>query len=271
MTTENGISASSAQNAPKSAKVTDDRQKQRLQKAVQDFEAMFVNYLLTTMRRTVKDEEQDDGGFGGDMMQEMFDFEMARQVSRTSDLGVGEMLYRKMTGESLPKQAVSEETLRAIGIAPHLPKAALRMQRPAGPPSRNVTEAVGKYERIIADAAERHGVDSSLIKAVIATESAGNPRAVSSSNAKGLMQLIDSTATMVGVRNSFDPAQNIDGGTRYLRQLLDRFDGDVKLALASYNAGPARVERHKGVPPIPETQQYVKKVMGYIDHFSGDK
>lgn len=260
---------------PAQPRVTDDKQKTKLQKAMQEFEAVFVNYLLKTMRQTVQKEDNEDSGFGGDMMQEMFDYEIARSVSRRSSLGVGKMMYEKMTGEPMPKQMVSAQSLRAIGILPQLPKSRMAAESVAtatkAVPSKNLKQAVAQYDDIIAEAAERHGVDTSLIKAVIATESGGNAKAVSSSNAKGLMQLIDSTATLVGVKNSFDPKQNINGGVKYLRQLLDKFDGNEALALASYNAGPARVEKHKGVPPIPETQRYVKRVMQLKDHFTGDE
>ncbi len=262
-------------------KVTDEKQKVKLQKAMQEFEAVFVNYLLKTMRKSVQKENEEESGFGGEMMQDMFDFEIAKNVSRKSSLGIGEMMYRQMTGESMPRTIVAADASRSIGITNHLPavkvkaaavtasvKAAVEQNRA---PSRNMIDAVSKYDEIIADAAERHGVDSSLIKAVIATESAGNPKAMSSANAKGLMQLIDSTATMVGVKNVWDPKQNINGGTKYLKQLLDKFDGNVKMAVASYNAGPARVEKHKGVPPIPETQKYVKRVMQLVDHFTDEK
>ncbi|MBP9211945.1 MAG: lytic transglycosylase domain-containing protein [Bacteroidetes bacterium] len=260
--------------------VTDEKQKAKLQRALQDFEAVFVNYLLQTMRKSVQKDDEEGGGFGGEMMQEMFDYEMAKHISRSPGLGIGEKLYRQVTGESmpknpavpvLPKQIVAAETAKAVGLEPQLPVQQVTAMKKSTAPSRNIKEAVGKYDDIINEASLRHGVDTSLIKAVIASESAGNPRALSSANAKGLMQLIDSTASMVGVKNVWDPKQNINGGTKYLRQLLDQFDGNVKLAVASYNAGPARVERHKGVPPIPETQKYVKKVLQYVDHFTGDK
>ena len=272
MNTDNLLNTLNTKKAAQ-PKVTDEKQKMKLQKAMQEFEAVFVNYLLKTMRKSVQKENEDESGFGGEMMQDMFDFEIAKNVSRRSSLGIGEMMYRQMTGEPMPKTMVSADALRSIGIVNHLPSSKLKTAalQQNYTPSKNMKEAVGKYDEIIAEAAARHGVDTSLIKAVIASESAGNPKAMSSANAKGLMQLIDSTATMVGVKNVWDPKQNINGGTKYLKQLLDKFDGNVKMAVASYNAGPARVEKHKGVPPIPETQQYVKKVMQYVDHFTDEK
>ncbi len=273
MNTENLINTLSTKKAAQ-PKVTDEKQKMKLQKAMQEFEAVFVNYLLKTMRKSVQKENEEESGFGGEMMQDMFDYEIAKSVSRKSSLGIGEMMYRQMTGEAMPRSIVAADASRSIGISHHLPSSKVRtaaVQQQNFIPSRNMKDAVSKYDDIIAEAAERHGVDSSLIKAVIASESAGNPKAVSSANAKGLMQLIDSTASMVGVKNVWDPKQNINGGTKYLKQLLDKFDGNVKMAVASYNAGPARVEKHKGVPPIPETQKYVKKVMQYVDHFTDEK
>jgi soluble lytic murein transglycosylase-like protein len=117
-------------------------------------------------------------------------------------------------------------------------------------------------------AAKRHHVDPSLIQAVIAQESGGHPRAISSKGAKGLMQLMDGTAREMGVKDSMNPTENILGGTRYLRALLDRFDGDVSLALASYNAGAGAVERYGGIPPYPETQRYVEHVLHYCQLLS---
>ena len=128
-------------------------------------------------------------------------------------------------------------------------------------------DLVAPYSSIIDTAAEEHGIDANLLKAVIATESAGRPNAVSSKNAKGLMQIIDSTAADLGITDVWDPEQNIRGGAKYLRQLLDRFDGDARLAVASYNAGPGTVERHNGVPPIRETRDYVQRVMRYLELF----
>ena len=122
------------------------------------------------------------------------------------------------------------------------------------------------YHDIVHEKASTYDLDPSLIKAVIKTESNWNDRAVSSKGAMGLMQLMPGTANDLNVRNPFDPEQNIEGGTKYLKHLIDRFNGDLTLALAAYNAGPNKVAKYGYVPPITETQQYVKKV---LSHYNG--
>jgi hypothetical protein len=124
-----------------------------------------------------------------------------------------------------------------------------------------VTPALtGPYTDLIAAAAQKTGLDAKLIAHVIAAESNFNPRAVSRKRALGLMQLMPQTAAQYLVSNVFDPAQNIDAGTRYLKSLIDRYQGNLSLALAAYNAGPQIVDRYRGVPPFPETQHYVKHI-----------
>jgi len=118
-------------------------------------------------------------------------------------------------------------------------------------------------------AAQRYGVDEHLVKAVARVESNFNPKAVSVSGAVGVMQLIPSTAKRYGVSNSFDYKQNIDGGTRYLRELLKMFDGDIRNAVAAYNAGEGNVLKHGGIPPIQETRAFVAMVSDYYEHYSG--
>ncbi|MDB5028826.1 MAG: lytic transglycosylase [Candidatus Eremiobacteraeota bacterium] len=112
-------------------------------------------------------------------------------------------------------------------------------------------------------------VDPALIKAVIANESGFNAHATSSVGAQGLMQLMPETAKGLGVRDSYDPAQNVAGGARYLRGLLDRFGGDKRLAIAAYNAGPGAVEKYGDVPPYAETRNYVENVLASFDKYSG--
>lgn len=117
------------------------------------------------------------------------------------------------------------------------------------------------YQSIIKSVADKYSIDPSLIHAVITTESNYNQGAVSRKGAMGLMQLMPSTASLMGVSNPFRPEENIEGGTKYLRYLLDRFGGDLRLALAAYNAGPEYVQKYGTIPPISETKEYVKKVL----------
>lgn len=126
----------------------------------------------------------------------------------------------------------------------------------AGYAKNNTAQGI---EAVVQKTASRYGLDPGLLKAVIRVESDFNPLAVSSAGAMGLMQLMPSTAKSLGVTNPFDPQQNIDGGARYLKSMIDKF-GDVNLALAAYNAGPGAVDRHGGVPPYRETLSYLQKI-----------
>ena len=125
----------------------------------------------------------------------------------------------------------------------------------------------GELEPVIARHSRVHRLHPALIRAVIKTESDFDPQAVSRAGAIGLMQLMPQTAVRLDVRDSYNPDENIGGGTKYLRQLLDRFNGNLPLALAAYNAGEHAGERYQGLPPIPETRQYVQKVLRYYRTF----
>jgi soluble lytic murein transglycosylase-like protein len=126
------------------------------------------------------------------------------------------------------------------------------------------------YDDLIKEAAATYGLDVNLIRAVMRAESSFNPLVVSPAGAQGLMQIMPALAQELGVTDPFDPRQNIMAGARYLRQLLDAHKGNVKLTLASYNAGPGNVARYKGIPPFRETRDYVKKITGYLEEASDD-
>ncbi|MCX5818949.1 MAG: lytic transglycosylase domain-containing protein [Deltaproteobacteria bacterium] len=128
---------------------------------------------------------------------------------------------------------------------------------------------IALYDDLITRASERYRIDSALVKAVIKAESNFNHRAVSPVGARGLMQLMPATAATLQVKDSFHPETNIDGGVRYLRYLMNMFNGNLPLVLAAYNAGENAVMRHNNrIPPYPETQTYVKRVLTYFDGYS---
>jgi soluble lytic murein transglycosylase len=126
-----------------------------------------------------------------------------------------------------------------------------------------------RYDPIILEVSREHGVEPALVKAVIAAESNFDPTAVSKKGAQGLMQLMPRTAESLGVRDPFEPDENVGGGTRYLKRMLDRY-GDVSRALAAYNAGPEAVDRHRGIPPYRETRAYVARVLTYYRGYHGE-
>ncbi|MGH7357785.1 MAG: lytic transglycosylase domain-containing protein [Candidatus Rokuibacteriota bacterium] len=132
--------------------------------------------------------------------------------------------------------------------------------KPATDAGGSLGRGVRAFAHLIRTTAERHGVDARLVEAIVQTESAGNPTAVSPKGARGLMQLMPERAAELGVRDSFDPVQNVDGGVRHMRDLLQRFGGDVTLALAAYNAGETAVRTYGGIPPYAETREYVRRV-----------
>jgi soluble lytic murein transglycosylase-like protein len=130
--------------------------------------------------------------------------------------------------------------------------------------------ATPAIEHLVQTNSAAQGVDPDLVRAVMANESAFDPNATSNAGAQGLMQLMPNTAASLGVSNSYDPSQNVAGGTAYLRQLLTQFGGDVTKAVAAYNAGPEAVQKYNGIPPYPETQSYVQNVLDtYKQYKSG--
>ncbi|WP_373499667.1 lytic transglycosylase domain-containing protein [Desulfococcus sp.] len=126
------------------------------------------------------------------------------------------------------------------------------------------------YDKIILEAARRHEVHPALIKAIIKAESSYNSKAVSKRGARGLMQLMPGTARAMGVKNSFNPSHNINGGTRYFKHLLDEFEGNIRLALAAYNAGVEKVKKYGRVPPYKATRSYITKVISYYREYRSE-
>jgi len=219
-------------------------------KVAQDFEALFVNQMLKSMRNTVpKDENMSSGRR---IFTEMLDEQIANTASRTGNFGLAQMIYKELAG----KDATN-------------PQKIMSMQNAYNWQPTKASEK--QIETWISEAAETMDLDKNLIRAVIQQESAGNSLARSSKGAKGLMQLMDSTAKDMGVVNPYNGRQNIMGGAKYLKQLLAQFNGDESKALAAYNAGPSRVEQYNGIPPFKETQDYVKNVLQYKEQFSQEE
>lgn len=167
-------------------------------------------------------------------------------------------------GVGVPVPAMMKETPSAI-VAPAEPTAAAPAAAPVAAALEPDLLPKGATDRqslrqMAARIAQRHGVAEPLVHAVIEVESRYNPRAVSRAGAMGLMQLMPKTADRFSVADAFDPVQNVDAGVRYLKELLDRYSGQVRLALAAYNAGEEAVERHGGIPPYRETINYVQRV-----------
>lgn len=243
--------------------------------AALDFQAMFLGQMYKAMRKSTLGEGLTETSSGRAMFTEMLDQEYARMDSRNPAHAGATGMEKALSGMSNSLAAqVYRAMLRQDGsdipAAPGMrtltdPARSAAMARALGGPKADVLKSPALGDETLdpmVDLASRtHGVDRNLIRSVIGQESAGRPLAVSAAGAKGLMQLMDTTAAELGVKNAFNPRENVMAGTRYLKRMLDRFGGDQKLALAAYNAGPGAVDRFGGIPPYAETKNYVEKVL----------
>lgn len=172
-----------------------------------------------------------------------------------------------VTGIPGPMAPIKDQRARSLhASSPASPQQAAGESK-SNAPSNEKEKPADPYDGIIQKAAERYEVDPALVKAIIMAESSYNPRAVSRKGAQGLMQLMPSTARALGVKDIFDPEHNIDAGVRYFRKLLNQFNGNVKLAIAAYNAGSRKVRMYKGIPPFKYTRYYVAKVIEYHQRY----
>jgi Rod binding domain-containing protein len=240
-------------------------------KVAHEFESMFNAMMIRAMRKTVGDNPLLPASMGEKIYTEMLDDKYSEIISSNTSSGLSSMIIKELEKQTGIDTSLLNE-LKDVG------KFDLWMLDKKFTPSSKTTadtnnklpviSRIKKWEALITEAATKYDLDKNLVSAVIAQESAGNPYAVSKAGAKGLMQLMDSTAKELGVRQSYSPVENIGGGTKYLKQLLDKFSGNEKLALASYNAGPAAVQKYNGIPPYKETIHYVDAVLKYKELFS---
>ncbi len=264
-----------------------DQRKLKLRKATEEFESFFTLQMLQSMRKTIPKSELTNGGLGQEVYTSIFDEELAKTMAGQSQGSLSDILYNSLVksveAESvqrpetmpteIPDRVRNYQPVQSLSLqsgtkstqdqpdevkAVELPIQTTSLQPISSDP------VLEKYGKIIDHASRRYNLPPRLVYSVIMAESSGRADVVSPKGARGLMQLTDSTATDLGVTDSLNPTQNIMGGAKYLSQLLERYDGDLKLSLAAYNAGPGNVSKYNGVPPFPETENYVEKVLGEL-------
>ncbi len=222
--------------------------------AAKGFEAMMVKQMLKSMTSSLENKGFFGKAPGSDVYQDMFIDSMARQITDQGRLGLADMIVKNM------EQGNVRKSLEIRNLNDN-DKIRTKREFISKPKKDNtiLQKRLTKYDGIISKAAKKFNVDKGIIKSIIAAESYANPKAVSRTGAKGLMQLMDQTADSLGVKNSFDPEENIMGGTKFIKHLLKKYDS-IDLALAAYNAGPGNVDKYNGVPPFKETQNYIKRI-----------
>ncbi len=273
--------------------VIDQSRKAGFEAAARGFESLFVHMMLKEMKNAMlnQEEQSSEMNFGANTLQGYTDLLFADHISKIGrGIGIAETLFKQMTGEELPFISEKKAAPFEIPVSPYVKPEQEDILTKPHKPDENIFDIpekiksdpqiqntgstfldkmenrLAKYDGIISDASDKYNLPKDMLKAVITAESAGKPDAVSSAGAKGLMQLMDATAEELGVQNSYDPYENIMGGAKYLRQMMDMF-GDKDLALAAYNAGPGNVRRYSGIPPFSETRAYVAKVSKYLDEY----
>lgn len=266
-----------ARDAAAPSRTAGEGDAERLREVAGQFEALFYNQLLRAMRATIPENGFWGQGEATKIYRQMHDQALAERVARGGNLGIADMIVRQMQPAASGEPA--ELSLRRPardGLGPD-PRGVAAYRRQARPPltvapldrlhrlaaqvGGATADTLGRWHQELGDAAAASGLDPALVLAVVVRESGGNSQAVSHRGAVGLMQLMPGTAGDLGVTDATDPRQNLHGGARYLAAMLRRYDGDLDLALAAYNAGPGTVDRlGRRVPDYPETQRYVQAV-----------
>jgi Rod binding domain-containing protein len=260
--------------ADRAAEAQNDR---ALGKTAREFEGVFLNTLLKAMRQTVPVSDLFNGGGATKFYRQMHDAEIARSLATGhSGMGIADMIVRQLSREpndspgrvpgvgspvEPPVPGVVSKYREAMGFQPTTGQRK-RLALLAARQGSAVADTLSRFGREIEIAASRSGLDEALILSVVMEESGGDPGVTSNKGAVGLMQLMPATARELGVADPRDAAQNLQGGARYLAQMLARYSGQLELALAAYNAGPGTVDRLGGnIPPYAETERYVQRVL----------
>lgn len=277
---ENRKLSSNFENTKIGKKELTNEEKIKVKDAAKRFESLFMYLVLKEMRKAMLDSfenEEQRMDFGGNILGDLGYMELTNQYAKSgSGIGIANLIYKHLTGENLGNRVENLNLKGANSKSINLNKPISYSKSTARASntsikSPNKQDRLSNYEEYIIDAAKKYQLKPELIKSVILAESNANQYVVSKAGAKGLMQLLDSTASYLGVNNPFEPKQNILGGSRYLKQLLDTFEGNLDLALAAYNAGPGNVYKYSGVPPFPETRAYVARVKKIYERISSSK
>lgn len=280
-----------------------ENEKAEFAKVARGFESMFINMVYKGLKTAMLEEKKGEMTFGADTLEGYTDMAFSDELSKKGNgIGIADMIYQNMTGDKLgnireldsksynkfiselkprnfnEKQNINKEISNILseskdnsfivdeGIDDEISKNKVGQNSI----SIKLEERISDYDEFIKEASQKYSVPENLIKSVISAESFGKSDAVSKVGAKGLMQLMDGTSKDLGVNDPFNPKENILGGTKYLRLMMDKFDNNLENVLSAYNAGPGNVIKHNGVPPFQETKSYINRVKHYLDIYSSD-